>query len=176
MFLRHLFYEFSGGYKKFAGPYDAGLYKQTATATLVQLARMNRGIYRLPNTTTPYFPANQTLVDNLFASGDICITHSYDPNHAGQMIHLDQDPRISNWPNSTRAWIPKSGTIGNVNFLAIAGSAPQAKKAAAMVVADIAGSWGAMYSRRSNKVPGGDRGTPGLRQGRRGQRRLGRGV
>lgn len=153
-FIRHFLYEFGpGGYKALQGGYSASAYAAAATPAFAQLRAMAPGIYQLPGGTPgPYYPDNQTAVDNLFAVGDICINLSYDPDHVGQLIHTTQEPGVLNWPNTTRAYIPSSGTIGNVNFVAISYNA--ASLFGALVVANFIGSMGAQYSRRSIDPPG----------------------
>lgn len=152
VFIRHFIYELGGGHKKLAGNYDSNNYLSSAVPALRKLREMSTGIYRQPNSTAPYYPENQTLVDNLFANGSICITLSYDPDHAGQMIATPQDPGILNFPNSTKSWLPSTGTIGNVNFVAIAYNTPSLF--GALVVTNYIGSMAAVYSRRSIEPPG----------------------
>jgi len=91
-------------------------------------------------------------VDNLFATGAICITLSYDPEHVGEMVHVPQPSGTLNWPVGVKAYVPTSGTIGNVNYVAISYNAKSLL--GALVVADFIGSMGAQYKRREIKPPG----------------------
>jgi len=89
---------------------------------------------------------------NLFANGDICVTLSYDPDHAGQLVSTPQEAGVFNWPNTTQSWLPSTGTIGNVNYVAIAYNAKSLL--GSLVVANFVGGMAAQYSRRSITPPG----------------------
>ena len=139
VFIRHFLYEFAGGYQQFSGSYNEALYIQKVPLAFAQLRAMEPGIYRQPGSTQPFYPASQNDVDNLFANASICINLSYDPEHTGEMIHDPQPAGTLNWPSSIQNYLPQSGTIGNVNYVAISYNAQALL--GALVVANYIVPW-----------------------------------
>jgi len=152
VFIRHFLYEFAGGYQQFSGSFNEALYIQKVPLAFAQLRAMEPGIYRQPGSTQPFYPASQNDVDNLFANASICINLSYDPEHTGEMIHDPQPAGTLNWPSSIQNYLPQSGTIGNVNYVAISYNAQALL--GALVVANYIGSMAAQYQRRQITPPG----------------------
>lgn len=74
------------------------------------------------------YPAEVSLLDNMYADGEVCMTMSYEPNHASGKIATGE------FKESTRSFIFEKGTIGNTHFLAIPFNAPN--KAGAMALID----------------------------------------
>jgi len=152
VFIRHFLYEFTGGYQQYYGKHDFTLYKQKVSAAFAQLRSIDPFLYRLQSTTTAYYPSSQLEVDNLFATGDICINLSYNPSQVGLMIHTAQPNGTLNWPEGVKAYVPTSGTIGNVNFIAISYNCKALL--GSLVTANFIASMGAQYKRREVYPPG----------------------
>lgn len=70
------------------------------------------------------YPENIAKLDELYASGEVLMTMSYNPYHADQMI------KQGRFPSTTRTFVLKSGSLANTHYLAIPFNAPH--KAGAM--------------------------------------------
>jgi len=149
-FIRHFLYEFNGGYKTFLGSYNLATYKQYVPNAFAKLRQMVPGIIK--KNGKAWYPDNQTVTDNLFAVGQICLALSYDPEHAGEYIHVPQPAGILPFPNNTRNYLPTTGTIGNVNYVAISYNAKSLF--GALVTSNFIGSMGAQFVRRQIAPPG----------------------
>lgn len=75
------------------------------------------------------YPAESSLLDNMYSDGEVWMTMGYNPNAASTGIITGQ------FKDSTRTFLFDKGTVGNTNFLAIPFNSPN--KAGAMVVIDF---------------------------------------
>lgn len=145
-FIRHVFYYYvNGGYSQFLTGFNRPLYAEKVGAAFQVLRALNASVYVRGG--QPYYPDENEEVDALFGSGDICLTLAYDPNHPGEMV------AASSWPAQTGVLLPSSGTIGNVNFVAIGYNAKATL--GAMVVGDYIASMSAQYKRLELSAMGG---------------------
>lgn len=74
------------------------------------------------------YPADSALLDNMYADKEVIMTMTYNPNSASGKIVTGE------FPDSTRTFVFKNGTIGNTHFLGIPFNAKN--KAGAMAVID----------------------------------------
>jgi putative spermidine/putrescine transport system substrate-binding protein len=75
------------------------------------------------------FPADQAEMERLFATREIDLVMSYNPNF------VDVAVRRGSFPDTVRPFVFRSGTLSNVSFLAIPARAPNPE--GAMVVANL---------------------------------------
>jgi putative spermidine/putrescine transport system substrate-binding protein len=85
------------------------------------------------------YPKDHVPIREWFATEEVWLDASYDPNHAAQFILQ------GTYAETTQSYVLDTGTISNTNFVAIAANAPN--KAAAMVVGNMIGSLEAVFAR-----------------------------
>lgn len=73
------------------------------------------------------YPAEVSLLDNMYGDGEVWMTMSYNPNSASGRIETGE------FPESTRTFVFDKGTIGNTHFLAIPHNAPNKEGALALI-------------------------------------------
>lgn len=73
------------------------------------------------------YPGDASLLDNMYADGEVLMTMSYNPNLASGKIATGE------YKDSTRTFIFDKGTIGNTHFLAIPFNAPNKAGAMALI-------------------------------------------
>ncbi len=88
------------------------------------------------------FPKEQSKVAQLYANGELNISFGF--SEGG----IDEKIKSGLYPETTKAYPWKNGTIKNANYLGILNNAPQ--KAAAMVVIDFLISPDAQYQKKTN--------------------------
>jgi len=139
-FIRQVFYYFAGAaqggtWEEFLGSSTVNeeLYLARAPLVFTQLKTITD---RLALTS---FPAQDTVVNELFANGTVTINLAYDPSHAGAGI------LAGTYPNDTMSYVMEDGTISNTNFVGIPNNA--ANKAAALVTANMVASLEGAFTR-----------------------------
>ena len=140
-FIRHFLYYYGPTgttYEDMVGNFDSKTYASRAEIAFTKLRELEAGVYQKDG--KPYYPLSIAESDQLFADGDIWLTLSYEPAHAGENVASNY------WPNTTMSYVPSSGTISNTNFVAIAGNAKN--RLAAVVVADYIGEIWSQFNRR----------------------------
>lgn len=132
VFVRHVFYNEAdklfadeGGYEVLLGEFDQAIYDQVAAATWETLNAIEPFLWREGNT----YPNDKTQLDQLFANTEIDFSLTYAPEEVGSAIENGL------LPPTAMTYALDSGTIGNVNFVAIPYNAPNT--AAAMVTANF---------------------------------------
>lgn len=75
------------------------------------------------------YPAENSLLDNMYADNEVVMTMSYHPNSALGKIETGE------FPEATRTFIFDKGSIGNTHFLAVPYNAPN--KSGALAVIDF---------------------------------------
>jgi hypothetical protein len=60
-----------------------------------------------------YYASSITEMDTLFGDGEICLTFSYKSKHTSVQINSGA------WSNNTIGYVLDSGTLANVNFIAV---------------------------------------------------------
>ncbi len=151
-FIRHIFYYVASPYTQFVGSFNSALYKKYAPTFYKTLRDLQPYLLDASTklasdkTTGSYYPNNQELIDNLFASGEVDVTLSYDVGHATVMIENNK------WASTSSATVLTSGTIANTNFVLIPSNAKH--KLAAVVVGNYIASAQAMFSRAQPEVIG----------------------
>jgi putative spermidine/putrescine transport system substrate-binding protein len=132
VFVRHVFYNEAdklfadeGGYEVLLGEFDQAIYDQVAAATWETLNAIEPSLWREGNT----YPNDKTQLDQLFANTEIDFSLTYAPEEVGSAIENGL------LPPTAMTYALDSGTIGNVNFVAIPYNAPNT--AAAMVTANF---------------------------------------
>ncbi|KNF07261.1 ABC-type uncharacterized transport system, periplasmic component [Gottschalkia purinilytica] len=73
------------------------------------------------------YPAESTLLDNMYGDNEVLMTMSYAPNFAASKI------KTGEFTESTRTFVFDKGTIGNTNFLAIPFNSPNKEGALAVI-------------------------------------------
>jgi putative spermidine/putrescine transport system substrate-binding protein len=148
VFIRQVFYNVVPDYTKFMGAFNEPLYEQYAPAFYKTLRDLQPYLYNASASKLDRkgYPTSQEQVDQLFASGDISVTLSYDIGHAAYMVES------ANWPSTTRSLVLTSGTIANTNFVLIPANAKN--KLAAVVAGNYIASAQAMFSRAQPEVIG----------------------
>jgi len=115
VFIRHFLYYYpsTSNYHDMLGDFNQQAYNNHAKEAFKQLRDIEPHLYRDSSSEKIIYPSSIDVTDDLFASESIYFTLSYDPSHAGLMV------RNKIWPNTTMSYVLKSGTISNVNFVAI---------------------------------------------------------
>lgn len=132
VFVRHVFYNEAdklfadaGGYEVLLGEFDEAIYEQVAAATWDTLNALEPFLWREGQT----YPNDKATLDQLFANTEVTFNLTYEPAEVGANIENGI------FPPSTLTHALQSGTIGNVNFVAIPYNSPN--KAAALVLANL---------------------------------------
>jgi putative spermidine/putrescine transport system substrate-binding protein len=152
-FIRNLLYETTGGYQQYLKPID----EQEG------LDDKLKPLWDYLNAIEPYlwrkgqtYPESASKLDQLYASGAVWMTMSYNPAHAANEV---KDGRF---PKSTRTFVLKDGTLSNTSYLSIPFNSPH--KAAAMAAINFMLSpdaqitkanpknWGALMAIDPNKL------------------------
>lgn len=109
-FIRHVLYETTGGYEQYQQP----------AANIVDLEARFEPMWEYLNDIEPYlwregetYPESLAKQDQLFASGEIGMTMSYDPALAASEVLKGR------FPESTRTFVLDGGTLANTHFLSI---------------------------------------------------------
>lgn len=125
VFVRHVLYFVNGGFKDLLGPFNQAKFDAVAPKLWKTLNDLKPALWRGGST----FPASITELDTLYSNGEVAIDITYGPGGVGAQV----DKGI--FPPSTREFVFREGTIGNVNFTAVPFNA--AHKEAALVVQNI---------------------------------------
>ena len=114
-FIRHFLYYYptSTDYSDMLGDFNQQAYNNHAKAAFKKLREIEPYLYKDPSSGKVIYPSSIDITDDLFASESIYFTLSYDPSHAGMMVQKGI------WPSTTMSYVLQSGTISNVNFVAI---------------------------------------------------------
>ncbi|MGX7595843.1 ABC transporter substrate-binding protein [Planococcus plakortidis] len=109
-FIRHVLYETTGGHEQYAQP----------AAEIEDLEQRLKPMWQYLNSIEPYlwregetYPESLAKQDQLFASGEIGMTMSYDPALAASEVLKGR------FPESTRTYLLDGGTLANTHFLSI---------------------------------------------------------
>ena len=109
-FIRHVLYETTGGYEQYQQP----------AADISDLEQRLEPMWQYLNRIEPYlwregetYPESLAKQDQLFASGEIGMTMSYDPALAASEVLKGR------FPESTRTFVLEGGTLANTHFLSI---------------------------------------------------------
>ncbi|MEL7564748.1 MAG: ABC transporter substrate-binding protein [Dehalobacterium sp.] len=120
-FVRNIIYDIVGWEQFMNMPADKTTVKEAIEPALAYLRELNPYLWNQGKT----FPATSPEVDNMFADGELVMNMSYNPYSVAVSIEKGI------YPDTARAFLFDQGTIGNTNYIAIAGNSPH--KAAAMV-------------------------------------------
>jgi putative spermidine/putrescine transport system substrate-binding protein len=123
VFVRHGFYELAGGYKDLLGPFNQQVYDAKVPAAWDYFKALKSFLWREGQT----FPQSVDQLNQLFATGEVDFTMSYNPAFASGAIEK------GTFPKTTRTYLLDAGTIANTHYIAIPFNA--ANKAGAMVLA-----------------------------------------
>lgn len=109
-FVRHVLYETTGGHEQYQQP----------AAEIEDLEQRLEPMWQYLNSLEPYlwregetYPESLAKQDQLFASGEIGMTMSYDPALAASEVLKGR------FPESTRTYLLDGGTLANTHFLSI---------------------------------------------------------
>lgn len=109
-FIRHVLYETTGGYEQYQQP----------AAEVEDLEERFEPMWQYLNSIEPFlwregetYPESLAKQDQLFASGEIGMTMSYDPALAASEVLKGR------FPESTRTFVLDGGTLANTHFLSI---------------------------------------------------------
>ncbi|MDQ0427284.1 putative spermidine/putrescine transport system substrate-binding protein [Planomicrobium stackebrandtii] len=109
-FIRHVLYETTGGYEQYQQP----------AADIDDLEDRLEPMWQYLNSIEPYlwregetYPESLAKQDQLYASGEIGMTMSYDPALAASEVLKGR------FPESTRTFVLDGGTLSNTHFLSI---------------------------------------------------------
>lgn len=123
-FMRNMLYEVTDGYEQYL--------KDDGEQVILQ---KKSEVYQYLNDIKPYlwregktYPESSAKLDQLFASGEVWMTMSYNPMHAENKISSGEFPKTS------KTFVLDKGTLSNTHYLAIPFNA--ANKKGAMVVID----------------------------------------
>ena len=142
-FLKMFLYAFGGGYENYSGLYDKTKLDAVTKNVLAKLKSLESGILRDPNNlSNPYYCTSQSDCNDLFKTGKIVFTMSYNPNIVGANAG-------SGWPVLANSYIPSEGSLTNLNFIAIPINAPNIH--GALLVGNYIGSFAAQFSRSASK-------------------------
>ena len=121
-FVRNVIYDISG-HEMFA---DMEADKETVRAAIAPAMEYLKELSPYLWNQGKTYPASSTLMDNMFADGELAINMSYSPYSAALSI------ADGVYPATVRTFLFENGMIGNTNYMAIAQNAPN--KAGAMVL------------------------------------------
>ena len=124
-FVRHVFYHAAGGYERLLGEFDQELFDEIAPRAWELFNEIEPYLWREGRT----YPETSTQHQNLFANSEVDFDMSYNPASAANLVSQGR------YPETTRTFVFKSGTIGNTHYVAIPYNATN--KAAAMVAANF---------------------------------------
>ncbi|WP_239457241.1 ABC transporter substrate-binding protein [Planococcus versutus] len=109
-FVRHVLYETTGGYQQYQKPANE----------IDDLEARLEPMWQYLNSIEPYlwrqgetYPESLAKQDQLFASGEIGMTMSYDPALAASEVLKGR------FPESTRTFVLNAGTLANTHFVSI---------------------------------------------------------
>lgn len=109
-FIRHVLYETTGGHEQYSQP----------AAEIEDLEERFQPMWDYLNDIEPYlwregttYPESLAKLDQLYASGEVAMTMSYDPALAASEVLKGR------FPESTRTFLLDGGTLSNTHFLAI---------------------------------------------------------
>ncbi|HSJ38569.1 MAG TPA: ABC transporter substrate-binding protein [Planococcus sp. (in: firmicutes)] len=109
-FVRHVLYETTGGFEQYQRP----------ASEIADLEERLEPMWQYLNSIKPYlwregqtYPESLAKQDQLYASGEIGMTMSYDPALAASEVLKGR------FPESTRTFILDGGTLANTHFLSI---------------------------------------------------------
>ncbi|MDQ2784735.1 MAG: ABC transporter substrate-binding protein [Chloroflexota bacterium] len=142
VFVRHVFYEMTGGWQQFDGSFNEQLYTEKAPATWDYLNRIKPYLWQKGAT----YPESQPKLDQLFADDEVSFTMSYNTNAASQAITM------GTYPKTVRSYLLDAGTIANTHYQAIPFNA--ANKEAALVLANFLESPAAQIEKAKVEVWG----------------------
>lgn len=121
-FIRHVLYETTGGHEQYQQP----------AAEIADLETHLEPMWQYLNGIEPYlwrkgetYPESLAKQEQLFASGEVWMTMSYDPALAASEVLKGR------FPESTRTYVLDGGTLANTHYLSIPFNSSQ--KAGAMV-------------------------------------------
>jgi len=124
-FLSAIFYELTGGYEQWQGPFDQALFDEKSPAMWDWLNEIKPNLWQEGEN----YPESLSQLDNMFANGEVCFNINYGQRYADTMI--DQ----GRFPETSRTFVLDSGTVANWNFVAIPDKS--GSKAGALVVANL---------------------------------------
>lgn len=124
-FLTHFLYHVAGGYEMFQEPFNQATFDKVGQKLWDLLNEIEPYLWRKGET----YPEDKTKLDMLFANGEVYYGMSYGPSEAASKILNGQ------YPDSIRTFVLDSGTVANVNYVAIPYNS--SNKAAAMVLANL---------------------------------------
>ena len=142
VFIRHVFYYAAGGPDALLGDFDQEKFDTIAPKAWAILNDMKPYLWR-EGTTYPNAIAN---LAQLYANQEVAFYFDYDPAIFG--INVENGI----FPETTRSYGLKDGTIGNTNYIAIPYNSPN--KAAAIVAANFLLSADAQYEKAKSDVWG----------------------
>lgn len=109
-FIRHVLYETTGGYEQYQQP----------AADIEDLEQRLAPMWQYLNEIEPYlwregetYPESLAKLDQLYASGEVSMTMSYDPALAASEVMKGR------FPESTKTFLLEGGTLANTHFLSI---------------------------------------------------------
>ncbi|MFO0820911.1 MAG: ABC transporter substrate-binding protein [Pirellulales bacterium] len=141
-FLKALLSEFAGGPGSLDGPFDEAKYREASAKLWEYLRRLKPHLWRAGKT----FPEGVAQLHQLFNNHEVDFTMS---NNDGEVDNKAIQGVI---PDSSRAYVLKSGTIRNSHYVGIPWNS--SNKAAAMVVANFLLSPEAQYRKALPEVWG----------------------
>lgn len=120
-FVRNIIYDIVG-YEQFMNmDADKEVVREAIKPAMDYLKELNPYLWNQGKT----FPASSTLLENMFADGEVYLNMSYNPYSVA--VNIEQ----GKFPDTANSFLFDKGTIGNTNYIAIANNAPN--KAGAMV-------------------------------------------
>lgn len=125
VFVRHVFYYAAGGADNLMGPFDPAKYEQVAAKTWAILNDLEPYLWRQGQT----YPNTITQLNELFSNAEVAMTFDYDASQFGLAVQAGK------YPETTRSYGLRDGTIGNTNYTAIPFNSPN--KAAALVLQNL---------------------------------------
>lgn len=141
-FVRHVFLYAAGGPEGLLGPFDQAKFDAVAGKTWTILNELEPFLWREGAT----YPTTVTQLNELFANGEVAFSFNYDPAQFGLAVQAGL------WPETTRSFGLRDGTIGNTNYTLIPFNAPN--KAAAMVAQNLLLSGEAQLEKARTEVWG----------------------
>lgn len=124
-FVRNVMYETAGGYEQYLDTMSDEDFVNNIAPLWSYLNDIEKDLWREGQT----YPASSAILDQLYASGELYMTMSYNPVHASNMI------ASGNFPESTKSFVFDAGTVSNTHYLSVAFNAKDEE--ASMVVLDF---------------------------------------
>lgn len=108
-FVRHVLYDKTGGYEQYFSEMDKDEFLSKTDGLWSYLNDIEPYLWRNGET----YPQSSAALDQMFSTGEVYMTMSYNPVHGSNMISSGQ------FPSSTKTFVFDLGTLSNTHYVTI---------------------------------------------------------